>query len=76
MRCDMPDDTFYLQDASDYLVSIGAADELLCHDSSSSNIPSEPETTLLQHHYPAQLRGGSRSRGPLGRRFSHLNGPQ
>lgn len=44
MRCDMHDLTFYLQDASEYLVSIGAADELLPNDSSSSHFLSETVT--------------------------------
>lgn len=69
----MPDVTFQIQDASDHLVSIGAADHLLPDNSYYQPVQFELVNCLIQHHTPAQWGSGLRSRSRRGRSFSHHN---
>lgn len=67
MRYDMPDVSFYLSDASDYLLSIGASepsgDDSRNNTSTLADQTVEQIKSLLQNHMSAQWRGGSRNRG-------------
>lgn len=75
MHSDMPDISFYLKNASDYLISVGAAeystsDSFIRPSSSPDGTIEQIKSLLLQHHSSAQWRGCSRGRGLRG----HLSG--